>query len=325
MAGHELPEGRVPGRVEDPVFVLSAARSGSTLLRFILDAHPSLSCPPETNIPGLCAQLATVWSLIEGAPLSPERGEEPPEIPNTALKGIRQTMDLMIGAYLDRRGSVRYCDKSLGTARFVDLLARVYPKAKFLCLYRHPMDVIASGIEACPWGLTGYGFDPYIADSPGNEVLALARYWADNAAAILAVEDQYSDLCLSVRYEDLVADPESVAENVFSFLGVPSDPGITARCFGMGRERYGPADYKIWHTSQVSAESVGRGWDIPFTYIPQPILDQVNVIAGKLGYVEVDGSWGMADAPPDLRVTGRADEVRAASVGEMRSKSSQFL
>ena len=44
----------------DPVFVLCMGRSGSTLLRFLLDAHPDLACPPETNLPSLCAQLATV-------------------------------------------------------------------------------------------------------------------------------------------------------------------------------------------------------------------------------------------------------------------------
>ena len=54
----------------DPVFVICNGRSGSTLLRFLLDAHPQLACPPETNLPALAVQLATVWSLIEGAPLS---------------------------------------------------------------------------------------------------------------------------------------------------------------------------------------------------------------------------------------------------------------
>jgi len=39
----------------DPVFVLCNGRSGSTLLRFLLDAHPDLACPPETNLPSLCA------------------------------------------------------------------------------------------------------------------------------------------------------------------------------------------------------------------------------------------------------------------------------
>ena len=131
------------------------------MLRFLLDAHPELACPPETNLPGLCVQLATVWSLIEGAPL----------------------------------------------------LARVYPQARFVCMYRHPMDVIASGVEACPWGLGGYGFDPYIAATPGNVVIA---------------------------------------------------PGISKACFSAERERFGPADYKIWYTSQlmpVSASSASSwGW-----------------------------------------------------------------
>ncbi|MFD0856561.1 sulfotransferase, partial [Actinomadura adrarensis] len=68
-------DGEYPmGASADPVFVLCAARSGSTLLRFLLDAHPDLACPPETNVPALVGQLATVWSLIEGAPLSQNRG-----------------------------------------------------------------------------------------------------------------------------------------------------------------------------------------------------------------------------------------------------------
>ena len=49
---------------DDPVFVLCAGRSGSTLLRFLLDAHPDLACPPETRLPWLARQLATALSLI---------------------------------------------------------------------------------------------------------------------------------------------------------------------------------------------------------------------------------------------------------------------
>lgn len=291
----------------NPVFVLCSARSGSTLLRFVLDAHPDLACPPETNVPALCGQLATVWSLIAGVPLAPEPGEEPPEIPQAAISGVRRTADEMIGAYLERRGKQRYCDKSLGTARFADLLARVYPQGKFLCLYRHPMDVIASGAEACPWGLNGYGFDPYIAATPGNIVLALARYWTDNVAAILAVEERFADMCYRVRYEDFVINPEAVAAGIFDFLGVPAVPGITSRCFSAERERSGPADYKIWHTDAISDGSVGRGWGIPVGQIIPPVLEQVNALAKTLGYVEADAQWGAGPVPRDIRVSESAD------------------
>src|SRR5713226_4495167 len=127
VASSESPR-RLPGEgmgsSADPVFVLCNGRSGSTLLRFLLDAHPELACPPETNLPGLCVQLATVWSLIEGAPLSANRGDEPPEVPEAAIAGVRETMDRMVGSYLARRGKKRYCDKSLGTARYAPLLAR---------------------------------------------------------------------------------------------------------------------------------------------------------------------------------------------------------
>jgi sulfotransferase family protein len=287
--------------IAPPVFVLCSGRSGSTLLRFILDAHPALSCPPETNLPALCAQLATVWSLIEGAPLAAEPGAAPPVIPDAAIARVRYIADMMMNAYLTRRGGVRFCDKSLGTARFADLLLRVYPEAKFICLYRHPMDVIASAFEACPWGVTGYGFDPYIAASPGNTVLALARYWTDNANAILAAQDRFPASCYQVRYEDLVTDPVACIDEIFSFLDVPPVPGIASQLFGAERERSGPSDYKIWHTSEISRASVGRGWTIPVLPFLAPVLDQLNAAVRRLGYLEVDGQWGAAARPGDVR------------------------
>jgi hypothetical protein len=286
--------------VLDPVFVMCNGRSGSTLLRFLLDAHPELACPPETNLPSLCAKLATVWSLIEGAPLSANRGDEPPDIPESAITGIRHTMDRMLGSYLDRRGRRRYCDKSLGTARFADLLVRVYPEARFVCLYRHPMDVIASGIEACPWGLNGYGFDPYIAESPGNAVLALARFWADNARAVLAVEERYPDKCHRIRYEDMVADPERIASELFAFLGASPVPGISSACFSSERERFGPGDYKIWCTEQITDASVGRGWSIPTGMISPQVLAQVSELTSKLGYLHIGDDWGTTEPPSSM-------------------------
>jgi hypothetical protein len=291
------------GLFGDPVFVLCHGRSGSTLLRFLLDAHPELACPPETNLPGLCVQLATVWSLIEGAPLAANRGDEPPEIPEAAIAGVRETMDRMVGSYLARRGKKRYCDKSLGTAPYAELLSRVYPQARFICVSRHPMDVIASGAEACPWGLSGYGFDPYIGAMPGNMVMALANFWADNARLILAARERLGDRCFALRYEDLVADPEETAAALFEFLGVAQAPGISQRCFSAERERFGPADYKIWYTSQVSSESVGRGWSVPADMIGPQMRLLINELAGRLGYLTVGDDWGTTEPPGDLRVT----------------------
>jgi hypothetical protein len=288
-----------PRTSADPAFVLCGARSGSTLLRFMLDAHPELACPAETDLPALCAHMTSVWSILGGRPIAANADDTP--VPEPVLVRLRQAIEPMVRSYLDQRGKARYCDKSLGTARHAGLLTQVFPDAKFICLYRHPMDMIASGIEACPWGLKGYGFEPYAADSPHNAVLALARYWADQAAAILAVEDRFPGRCHRVRYEDLVADPEPVIGEVFRFLEVPQAPGTSAACFAPERERLGPADYKIWHTSRITSDSVGRGWSIPAGLIGAAATAKINELAERLEYVRVDERWSTADAPPDLR------------------------
>ena len=304
--------GRIPGEAAgqrpDPVFVLCMGRSGSTLLRFLLDAHPELACPPETSLPALCGQLSVVWSLIEGAPLAAERDAAPPRVPDAAVAGIRRMLDEMTGSYLARRGKRLFCDKSLSSARFADLLTQIYPGARFLCLYRHPMDVIRSGLDACPWGLHGYGFEQYIVGSPGNAVLALARYWLDNATLISEVEQAQPGRCHRVRYEDLVEDPEEVMGEVYAFIGVRAAPGVARACFSGDRERFGPADHKIWATSAISGDSVGRGESVPAGLILPQVTDAINELTATLGYLPVDADWGTPGRVADPRVP---DTIRA--------------
>jgi protein-tyrosine sulfotransferase len=295
-----------PGDVSTmaPVFVLCTSRSGSTLVRFLLDAHPDLACPPETGLPEMCAHLAGVGSQLAGMPLGGRSAVEGPALRPPVLAGIRQVVDLMTRPYLARRGRLRYCDKSLGTVKHAELLMQLFPSATFLCIYRHPMDVIASGIEACPWGLSGFGFDSYAAASPGNAVLALARYWVDQVSAIRAVQQRFPEHCHPVRYEDLVADPETVADEIFRFIGVSPVAGILNNCFTSERERNGPADYKIWHTSRITADSVGRGWTVPADRLPPPVVLALNTLADELGYVRIDDQWGVSAGSGDQCVPG---------------------
>jgi Sulfotransferase family len=291
--------GRGLGRA-DPVFVLCTGRSGSTLLRFVLDAHPELACPPETRLPWLATQLANAWSVLTDSPPK-DSDAGPVEFAEPVIEGLRQSLNPMIESYLAKRGKTRYCDKSLGGAAHADLLLKVWPEARFICLYRHPMDMIRSGLDASPWGLVGYGFDNYAGGS-ANNLAALTRYWADYTAAIVETEDEFKDRCLRVRYEDLVTEPEVEIKRIFDFLGVTATVDIDPGGFGLGQQRYGPADYKIWSTTRITAEFVGQGWELPVRMISDSLLERINELAGKLGYVKVTRDWGAGSRPVDLRV-----------------------
>jgi Sulfotransferase family len=286
-----------------PVFILCGARSGSTLLRYILDAHPDLACPAETGLPQICAQLAAVWSAIYGLPRpSAERGVRAEAIPDSVIAEVRRVIDLMIAHSLADRGKPRFVDKSLGAAKCADLLVRLYPQVKFVCLVRHPMDFIMSAVEASPWGPIGYGFDEYVTGGSGNMVRAFARYWIDHTAAIRSAATRFPGNSCMLRYEDLVDAPELVVSKVFEFLGVSAQPGITQRCLQVKQGRLGQGDHKIWWKSEITSESVGRGESVPPNLLTAPVRDQMNTLLDQLGYIRIDKNWGTPDGPVDPRV-----------------------
>ncbi len=320
---------------DQPVFVLTSSRSGSTLLRFILDSHPDLACPPETSVATACAGLAHTWDLLEGVsggrPVT-----EPVELPPHALRAVRDAADQAFSRYLGKRGKRRWCDKSLDSHMSADLIIQLYPEAKFICLYRHCMDVIASGVEACPWGITRFGFDRFVAQNPGNSVAAIGSYWLATVQAIMAFEEKHPGACHRVRYEDLVTAPEETAARIFSFLGERQVPGISRACFESPHDGSGFGDEKIWFTDEVTESSVGRGVRVPSGALPGPLLQSVNEALTRLDYRVVDDQWNAASGRPDPRAhppgfsghkrthdpgTGEADAVaeairaRAASPG----------
>src|SRR5215469_10348597 len=91
------------GASRDLVFVLCMGRSGSTLLRLLLDTHPDLACPPETKFPEAIVRMTRMWSLIEALPRNPGSDNGTAE----ATAGIRVAADMVIGPYLARRGKRR--------------------------------------------------------------------------------------------------------------------------------------------------------------------------------------------------------------------------
>jgi hypothetical protein len=290
-----------------PVFILTTSRSGSTLLRFILDSHPDLACPPETLIGSTGAAMVRLWASLEhsGDAERPDSGR-PSDVSPEGLGVIRAALDSAYGSYLSRRGKKRWCDKSLDSFQFGETIRLIYPQAKFICLVRHCMDVIASGVRNCPWGVSRYGFDSFVAKYPGNSVAAIGSYWLSCTRTMLDFYDQHQESCVLVRYEDLVTAPEQTVAEVLRFIGAAPAPGITDACFALPHEERGPGDEKIWFTSRVSADSMGQGISVPPMALPPDARTSINDLLQRLRYKTIDGNWSSAVGILDPRADAPA-------------------
>lgn len=270
-----------------PTFVVSTARSGSTLLRWLLDSHPDIACPGETDLAGLVAGYVGTAGRLGN-----------PGGAQATLAGAREVANGLMDRYLEGSGKRRWVDKSITSALHLDVLRAVWPEARFVFLYRHCMDVVASGLEAQPWGLSDYGFADFAKASPTDHVAALAAYWLDRTTRMLQGEAALQGRSTRIRYEDLVDDPDRALNPVWDLLGVSTAPDVARNAFVETHDAAGPADYKVWQTSSVRSDSVGRGARIPADRVTGRLREAVNESLGELGYPLVDDRWGCPGPRP---------------------------
>jgi protein-tyrosine sulfotransferase len=268
---------------EAPIIVLCTARSGSTMLRYLLDAHPMIACPPEVRMGSVLTSVSGLWRDVLGS-----------EGHSEGRAAARGAVEAVMDRYVQQRGKRTWCDKSVSTVPSLDAITTAFPDARYLCLYRHPMDMIASGMEASRWGYGRFGFQPYVEERPGNLVGALAQYWIDRTSKILECEDARQVKCHRITYETLVAQPVDTLRSILAFLGLDSGTELlqdmVTRAF-VSSHGDGLRDFKADYTASVQTSSVGRGRAVP-EYLVQGIQrDALKALCRRLGYEEIGGGW----------------------------------
>ena len=304
--------------------VVGAARSGTTLTRLLLDAHPDIGCPSEAGLPSLMAHLAQAWLVVHADRRAshaqdPGAGDEATAgsrwpLPDEARDWIVRTVQEPMRSYCSD-GQRVYCDKSLDSVHHLALVHELFPDARIILVFRHVMDTVASGLEASPWGFNAFGYRSYVQANPGNTVAALASYWLDHVTQALEWQEHNEELCHRVRYEDLVLEPEKTVQHMQAFLGVDPDLSVLSRAFD--REALnGPGDYKLEHTTNVHASSVGHGKRVPFTMLPPPLVAALNTKLEDLAYDPLTPSWNAEERTVDGGGQGLwAERLRELMVG----------
>ncbi len=178
------------------MFIIAPVRSGSTLLRMMLNAHSQLHAPHETHFRRLEVHFATGLAEKSLAALGLGRGD-----------AEHLLWDRLLHRELAKSGKTFLVEKTPGNAFVHERIAACWPDARFVFLLRHPASVARSWHEADP-----------VRRSPEHAVLDSLRFMN----AVERARDHLTGHTL--RYEELTEDPASALKGVCAFLDVPWEP-----------------------------------------------------------------------------------------------------
>jgi hypothetical protein len=219
-----------------PIFVVGAPRSGTTLLTWILDAHPAIAIADEliyfdiilgarAEVPALDSpeRIARFFELLPTMDhVRYWRGMEGvlAEVRRRLMATPRPSYDrlflLLMQVYAERRGARRFGDKTPWNVRHLERIARMFPNARIIHLVRDPRAHVASRRK-----LPRTSNDVVTSAVKWKLDLVAARRFASSPLATPAS-------FLELRYEDLVREPEAQVRRVCAFLDERFEPGMLA-------------------------------------------------------------------------------------------------
>ncbi len=205
-------------------FIVGVARSGTTLLRLMLDSHPDLTIPPETYflLPFLRRPQTLVQVNVEefcgavsGFHTWPDLGL-PAELLAREAKALRrfslaEGTRLVYRLYARQRGKPRWGDKTPAYCRYMPGVENVLPEAHFVHIIRDGRDVALS--------LRRQWF------TPAQDMAGLARHWVEEVTATRR-DGVRCRRYLEIRYEDLLVETRGTLKRVCEFVKLPFHPAM---------------------------------------------------------------------------------------------------
>jgi hypothetical protein len=236
--------------LEKPVFILCSIRSGSTLLRVMLNSHSQIHAPHETHLAGL--------HLNFGGRFARDAMHEI-ELDEVQLQYL--LWDRILHRELTRHGKSVIVNKTPSDAFRWQRIIECWPDARFIYLLRHPAAIAGSWGRAKP-------------EMPLDRVVGTVLPY------MRAVEDARTHQDgLTVRYEDLTNHPERELRRICEFIGVDYEPGMVD--YGQGDHGSFKAGLGDW-SDRIRSGKVQPVEQLPSREeIPPRLLD----ISAKWGYL----------------------------------------
>ncbi len=213
------PEAKAP----PTPFIVGVTRSGTTLLRLMLDAHPDLAIPPETHfVPQLikttrkrgitCEEAhAVVTSHRQWGDFDLDSGELMRRYCALPRVEPEATVRAFFELYAEREGKPRWGDKTPNYVKRMRQIERTIPEAHFIHMIRDGRDAALSR------------FKRLLKEPPPIETVA--GRWVKKIERARADGEQLGHY-MEVQYEHLVRDTEAELRRVCDFIELPWDPAI---------------------------------------------------------------------------------------------------
>jgi hypothetical protein len=201
---------------QPPIFLIGLYRSGTTLLRYVIDSHSRICCPPESHFIGMLSPLIDSEKSAHGfSGLGFTRDH--------VVQKTREFILYFFSNHAKNVGKTRWADKSPSYVDHLPFLIELFPKAKFVMIYRHPLDQIHSHTRG------GENLRPHLEryHEKGDDYrIAGAAYWRDKTECMLTFEKKHSEQCFRVFYEELASKPGPILKSLFIFLEEPWEPEV---------------------------------------------------------------------------------------------------
>jgi hypothetical protein len=216
-------------------FVGGAAKSGTTWLQFLLNAHPEISCTGEGHfanklLPGLAQTLKAHNATLQTKSQSIFDGlNQQPLLTDQHTLYLTTAAICLLLSPPDKVGLAGITgDKTPDNVRHFPLLATMFPQAKFIHILRDARDCAVSA-----WfhnqRVNPESFGEYFA-SFHKFTDAFAEAWVLNVSLGAKFAAEQPERCLTIRYEDLSRDPVALFKQVCRFLGASIDPAVLQSC-----------------------------------------------------------------------------------------------
>jgi hypothetical protein len=241
------------------IILLGMPRSGTTLLRRLLDAHPNISCPGESFL------LRATSRFLESEEIA--FGIEYGVLGGLGAMGYAQddilarTRQMAFGYFEELARAAdkpRWACKTAVDSFHIKGIEKLYGEhAYFIGVVRHGLDVACS-LKEFSDELQGYiaELHPYIRRH-ARPLEAFAHAWSDVTRDIRGLVERHPDNARMFRYEDLVADPAATMSEMLEFVGETWRPELLERAFAP-REVVGLGDYKTYSTKDINRDSIDR-------------------------------------------------------------------